>query len=42
MRYRVVEKERFHVVGKKVRVPLVHEGVNPRIAEFIRGIDRRR
>ncbi|MEV6126779.1 AraC family transcriptional regulator [Streptomyces violaceusniger] len=38
MRYRVVEKERFHVVGKKVRVPLVHEGVNPRIAEFIRGI----
>ncbi|MER8160929.1 AraC family transcriptional regulator [Streptomyces sp. NPDC094472] len=40
MRYRVVEKERFHVVGKKVRVPLVHEGVNPRIAEFIRGIDQ--
>ncbi|WPB88706.1 AraC family transcriptional regulator [Streptomyces malaysiensis] len=39
MRYRVVEKERFHVVGKKVRVPLVHEGVNPRIAEFIRSID---
>ncbi|MGA6155275.1 AraC family transcriptional regulator [Stenotrophomonas sp. NPDC087984] len=38
MRYRVVEKERFHVVGKKVRVPLVHEGVNPGIAEFIRGI----
>ncbi|MFJ2197325.1 GyrI-like domain-containing protein [Streptomyces violaceusniger] len=38
MRYRVVEKERFQVVGKKVRVPLVHEGVNPRIAEFIRGI----
>lgn len=39
MRYRVVEKERFHVVGKKVRVPLVHEGVNPRIAEFIRSVD---
>ncbi|MCQ8191198.1 AraC family transcriptional regulator [Streptomyces rugosispiralis] len=38
MRYRVVEKERFQVVGKKVRVPLVHEGVNPAIAEFIRGI----
>ncbi|WP_413104917.1 AraC family transcriptional regulator [Streptomyces sp. Inha503] len=38
MRYRVVEKERFQVVGKKVRVPLVHEGVNPGIAEFIRGI----
>ncbi|WP_030744882.1 AraC family transcriptional regulator [Streptomyces sp. NRRL F-5135] len=40
MRYRVVEKEQFHVVGKKVRVPLVHEGMNPRIAEFIRGIDK--
>ncbi|MFJ9415588.1 GyrI-like domain-containing protein [Streptomyces sp. NPDC101227] len=40
MRYRVVEKEEFHVVGKKARVPLVHEGVNPAIADFIRGIDK--
>ncbi|GAA4688462.1 AraC family transcriptional regulator [Streptomyces youssoufiensis] len=40
MRYRVVEKERFHVVGRKARVPLVHEGVNPAIAQFIRGIDQ--
>lgn len=39
MRYRVVEKEQFRVVGKKIRVPLVHVGVNPAIAEFIRGID---
>ncbi|MEV0371705.1 AraC family transcriptional regulator [Streptomyces sp. NPDC050636] len=39
MRYRVVEKEQLRVVGKKVRVPLVHEGVNPAIADFIRGID---
>lgn len=38
MRYRIVDKERFQVVGKKVRVPLVHEGMNPAIAEFIRGI----
>lgn len=38
MRYRIVEKEQFHVVGKKARVPLVHEGVNPAIAEFIRSI----
>ncbi|MBA6434977.1 AraC family transcriptional regulator [Streptomyces sp. GMR22] len=38
MRYRVVEKERFQVVGRKVRVPLVHEGVNPAIAEFIQGL----
>ncbi|MFC5145189.1 MULTISPECIES: AraC family transcriptional regulator [Streptomyces] len=40
MRYRVVEKEQFRVVGKKVRAPLVHEGVNPAIAGFIRGIDQ--
>ncbi|MEV8022086.1 AraC family transcriptional regulator [Streptomyces sp. NPDC086554] len=39
MRYRVVEKDQFQVVGKKVRVPLVHEGMNPAIADFIRGID---
>ena len=38
MRYRVVEKDEFRVVGRKARVPLVHEGVNPAIADFIRGI----
>ncbi|MFB6437634.1 GyrI-like domain-containing protein [Streptomyces sp. NPDC056411] len=38
MRYRIVDKDAFRVVGKKARVPLVHEGVNPAIAEFIRGI----
>lgn len=38
MRYRVVEKEEFRVVGRKARAPLVHEGVNPAIADFIRGI----
>lgn len=26
MRYKVVEKEEFRVVGRKARVPLVHEG----------------
>ncbi|WP_327240751.1 AraC family transcriptional regulator [Streptomyces sp. NBC_01318] len=40
MRYKVVEKEEFRVVGRKARVPLVHEGVNPAIAAFIRGIDQ--
>lgn len=40
MRYRVVEKEEFRVVGKKARVPLVHEGMNPAIADFIRGIGK--
>ncbi|MGW7413659.1 AraC family transcriptional regulator [Streptomyces sp. NPDC054863] len=38
--YRVVEKDAFRVIGKKARVPLVHEGVNPAIAEFIRSIGR--
>ncbi|MEV4924434.1 AraC family transcriptional regulator [Streptomyces roseoverticillatus] len=40
MQYRVVEKPEFRVAGKKVRAPLVHAGVNPAIAEFIRGIDQ--
>lgn len=39
MRYRIVDKGAFCVVGGKVRVPLVHEGVNPAIAAFIRGMD---
>lgn len=38
MRYRVVEKPEFRVVGKKARVPLVHEGVNPAIAAFIKSL----
>ena len=38
MRYKVVEKDAFRVVGRKARVPLVHEGMNPAIAAFIRGL----
>ncbi|MFF8429970.1 GyrI-like domain-containing protein [Streptomyces sp. NPDC016566] len=38
MRYRIVEKDQFRVVGRKARVPLVHEGVNPAIADLVRGI----
>nr|WP_221474135.1 AraC family transcriptional regulator [Planomonospora venezuelensis] len=38
MRYRIVEKEEFRLVGRKARVPLVHEGMNPAIVEFMRGI----
>ncbi|MET9373800.1 AraC family transcriptional regulator [Streptomyces sp. NPDC002992] len=38
MRYRIADREEFRVVGKKARVPLVHEDMNPAIAEFIRGI----
>ncbi|PJE94415.1 AraC family transcriptional regulator [Streptomyces carminius] len=40
MEYRVVKKEGFRVVGLRTRVPLVHEGENPAIAEFVRGIGR--
>lgn len=40
MRYKLVEKDAFRVVGRKARVPLIHEGPNPAIAEFIRGIGR--
>ncbi|MFI5651245.1 GyrI-like domain-containing protein [Streptomyces anulatus] len=40
MQYRLVEKDAFRVVGRKARVPLVHEGPNPAIAAFIRGIGR--
>ncbi|MCT2592526.1 AraC family transcriptional regulator [Streptomyces sp. N2-109] len=39
MRYRIVEKDAFRVVGKKARVPLVHEGLNPAIVAFIRSIE---
>ncbi|MER6630940.1 AraC family transcriptional regulator [Streptomyces sp. NPDC000987] len=38
MRYRIVEKEAFRVVGKKARVPLIYQGANPHIAEHIRSI----
>ncbi|MDH6542504.1 AraC family transcriptional regulator [Streptomyces sp. SPB4] len=38
MRYRIVEKEAFRVVGRKARVPLIYQGVNPHIAEHVRGI----
>ncbi|MFI0932050.1 GyrI-like domain-containing protein [Streptomyces sp. NPDC021019] len=40
MQYKLVEKDAFRVVGRKARVPLIHEGPNPAIAEFIRGIGR--
>ncbi|SCG49562.1 AraC family transcriptional regulator [Micromonospora coxensis] len=39
MRYRVVEKAEFRMVGRRARVPLVHEGMNPAIVAFVRSID---
>ncbi|SCL16634.1 AraC family transcriptional regulator [Micromonospora nigra] len=38
MRYRIVQKDSFHLVGRKARVPLVHEGMNPAIVEFVKGL----
>lgn len=39
MRYRVVDRPDFTVVGLKARVPLVHSGPNQAIIDFVRGID---
>ncbi|PBC72197.1 AraC family transcriptional regulator [Streptomyces sp. TLI_235] len=41
MRYRIVAKPDFTVVGLKARVPLVHSGQNGAIVDFVRGIDPR-
>ncbi|MFI1442020.1 AraC family transcriptional regulator [Streptomyces fructofermentans] len=41
MRYRIVEKEPFRVVGRKARVPLVHEGVNAAATAHVEGLDAR-
>ena len=38
MRYRIVHKDEFRLVGRVARVPLVHEGMNPAIVAFIKGI----
>ncbi|MFG2932855.1 AraC family transcriptional regulator [Streptomyces achromogenes] len=38
MRYRVVDKADFTVVGLRARVPLVHAGPNRAIMDFVRGI----
>ncbi|MFZ4297843.1 GyrI-like domain-containing protein [Streptomyces cinereoruber] len=40
MRYRIVEKDAFRIIGRGARVPLVHEGENPAIAAHIQSIGR--
>lgn len=40
MEYRIVTKDAFHLVGRKARVPLVHEGMNPHIVAFVKGLDQ--
>ncbi|MGC5032172.1 AraC family transcriptional regulator [Micromonospora sp. DT229] len=39
MRYRIVRKDAFQLAGRKARVPLVHEGMNPAIVAFIKSIE---
>ncbi|MEU6275631.1 AraC family transcriptional regulator [Streptomyces populi] len=39
MRYRIVEKEPFRILGRKARVPLVHEGVNAAAAAHLESLD---
>ncbi|WOX16303.1 AraC family transcriptional regulator [Streptomyces sp. N50] len=41
MRYRIVEKEAFRVVGRKARVPLVHEGDNAAAGAHLESLDAR-
>jgi AraC family transcriptional regulator len=39
MRYRIVDKPSFRLVGRRTRVPLVHLGPNSAITEFERTLD---
>ncbi|WP_341717039.1 AraC family transcriptional regulator [Micromonospora sp. FIMYZ51] len=39
MRYRIVRKDAFQLAGRKARVPLVHEGMNPAIVAFVKSIE---
>lgn len=40
MQYRIVDKDAFRLVGRRARVPIVHEGRNPAMEEFTRGLGR--
>lgn len=40
MKYRIVESKAFNIVGKHARVPIVHEGMNPSLVAFIRGLGK--
>ncbi len=39
MKHRIVSKDAFRLVGRKARVRIVHEGPNPDIEQFERGLD---
>lgn len=40
MRYRIVEKEPFRILGRKARAPLVPEGVNEAAAAHVASLDK--
>lgn len=35
LRHRIIDKEAFTIVGRKATVPLIYEGVNPHITNFV-------
>ncbi len=39
MRFRIVEKDAFRIVGRKARVPLIHLVPNQAVIDFVRGLD---
>ncbi|MER7736487.1 AraC family transcriptional regulator [Streptomyces erythrochromogenes] len=39
MRYRILEKERFRIIGRKATVPLVHDGINTAAAAHVESLD---
>lgn len=41
MNYRIEEKEAFHIIGIKKRVPIIFNGVNPEIASMWKSLDER-
>ncbi|MGE7904841.1 AraC family transcriptional regulator [Peribacillus sp. NPDC094092] len=41
MNYRIEEKEAFHIIGIKKRVPIIFNGVNPEIASMWESLDEK-
>ncbi|MER7763186.1 AraC family transcriptional regulator [Streptomyces sp. NPDC097619] len=39
MRYRIVEQDAFRILGRRTRLPLVHEGLNPGAEAHREGLD---
>jgi AraC family transcriptional regulator len=40
MRYRIVEKEPFRIIGRKARLPLVHEGLNAGAVAHLKSLEK--